>query len=119
MLSSLRRINSPTVDASTNKLTSPRHLHPSQIGAICHIETSEGHKVGLVKNLSLTGNITIMLPSQLFLLKNMLDKKVIDVQDIPATSLKNYTKVFLNGEWLGMTDNPRGLYEFEEEEIEW
>lgn len=26
-LSSLRRINSPTVDASTNKLTSPRHLH--------------------------------------------------------------------------------------------
>lgn len=33
-LSSLRRINSPTVDASTNKLTSPRHLHPSQIGPI-------------------------------------------------------------------------------------
>ena len=30
--SSLRRINSPTVDASTNKLTSPRHLHNSLIG---------------------------------------------------------------------------------------
>jgi len=30
--SSLRRINSPTVDTSTNKLTSPRHLHNSLIG---------------------------------------------------------------------------------------
>ena len=34
-LSSLRRINSPTVDASTNKLTNPRHLHPSSIGFNC------------------------------------------------------------------------------------
>ena len=34
-ISSLRRINSPTVDASTNKLTSPRHLHGSQIGFLC------------------------------------------------------------------------------------
>ena len=36
-ISSLRRINSPTVDASTNKLTSPRHLHNTQISAICYI----------------------------------------------------------------------------------
>lgn len=34
-LSSLRRINSPTVDASTNKLTSPRHLHGTSIGFCC------------------------------------------------------------------------------------
>lgn len=46
MLASLRRINSPTVDASTNKLTSPRHLHSSIVGPLCFIETSEGHKVG-------------------------------------------------------------------------
>ena len=35
MLASLRRINSPTVDASTNKLTSPRHLHSSIVGPLC------------------------------------------------------------------------------------
>ena len=34
-ISSFRRINSPTVDASTNKLTSPRHLHGTQIGFCC------------------------------------------------------------------------------------
>lgn len=42
MLSSLRRINSPTVDASTNKLTAPRHLNSSILGALCFIETSGG-----------------------------------------------------------------------------
>jgi DNA-directed RNA polymerase beta subunit len=36
-LSSLRRLNSPTVDASTNKLTSPRHLHGTSIGFCCHM----------------------------------------------------------------------------------
>jgi len=112
MLSSLRRINSPTVDASTNKLTSPRHLHPSQVGCICYIETSEGHKVGLVKNLSLMGNVTIMMPHQLYLLKSLIKNKIIDVQDVPPNKIINYTKVFINGEWMGLTDRPRELYDF-------
>lgn len=112
MLSALRRINSPTVDASTNKLTSPRHLHPTQIGPICYIETSEGHKVGLVKNLSLMGNVTIMMPSQIHLIKSLLADKLISVQDIPSNKLKNYTMVLLNGEWLGMTEEPLRLYNF-------
>lgn len=38
-ISALRRINSPTMDASNNKLTSPRHLHTTQIGPICFAET--------------------------------------------------------------------------------
>ena len=33
-LSALRRFNSPTIEAN-NKLTGPRHLHPSQIGPSC------------------------------------------------------------------------------------
>ena len=40
-LSSLRRLNSPTVDASTNKLTSPRHLHSTTIGPCCLTWDSE------------------------------------------------------------------------------
>lgn len=38
--------------------------------------------------------------------------KLIDIQDIPSNKIKNYTKVFLNGEWLGLTDQPRRLYNF-------
>lgn len=111
-LSSLRRINSPTVDASTNKLTSPRHLHPSQIGPICHVETSEGAKVGLVKNLSLMGNVTILMPSQIYIIRGLLADKLIDIQDVPPDQLKKYTKVFFNGEWVGLSNRPRDLYNY-------
>jgi DNA-directed RNA polymerase II subunit RPB2 len=39
----LRRVITPTVDASTNKMTSPRHLHNTQYGSMCPLETPEGH----------------------------------------------------------------------------
>ena len=38
----MRRIITPTVDASTNKMTSPRHLHNTQYGSLCPLETPEG-----------------------------------------------------------------------------
>lgn len=106
----IRRIHSPTQDAATNKLTPPRHIHGSQISNICYIETSEGHKVGLIKGLSLIANITIMLNNQIGLIKNILKGKLIDLNDISMCEYKNYTKVFLNGEWLGLTKNPREIY---------
>lgn len=109
-LSSLRRINSPTSDASTNKLTAPRHLHLSTIGYICYIETPEGPKVGMVKNLALMGNVTIMKKTQIPIIKMKINDYVIDLGDIPLNQFKKYTKIFLNGEWLGMTDKPNKLY---------
>ncbi|BCS82998.1 DNA-directed RNA polymerase subunit 2 [Cotonvirus japonicus] len=47
-LSYMRRVITPTVDASTNKLTSPRHLHNTQWGSMCPLETPEGLSVGSV-----------------------------------------------------------------------
>jgi len=38
----MRRVITPTVDASTNKMTSPRHLHNTQWGSMCPLETPEG-----------------------------------------------------------------------------
>ena len=108
--STLRRINSPTVDASTNKLTSPRHLHGTQIGFICPVETPEGHKVGLVKNLSMMGNVSIMIPSQINIIKKYLLDKIIDLRDISPSNIKKYTKVLFNGNWLGCTNKPNKLY---------
>ncbi|AYV85563.1 MAG: intein-containing DNA-directed RNA polymerase subunit 2 [Satyrvirus sp.] len=40
-LSYLRRVITPTVDAATNKMTSPRHLHNTQYGSMCPLETPE------------------------------------------------------------------------------
>ena len=98
------------MDASTNKLTAPRHLHPTQVGFVCVTETPEGIKVGLVKNLSLIGNITVMRSSQIYILKGKMMNRIIDIRDIPGDKVKNFTKVFLNGEWLGLTNNAIDLY---------
>lgn len=76
----------------------------------CPVETPEGHKVGLVKNLSMIGNITIMSMSQVNHIKSFLQGKLIDLNDIQPGYLNKYTKVFLNGEWLGLSKKPRKLY---------
>ena len=109
-ISSLRRVNSPSIDSSTSKLTKPRHLHPTQLGYICSVETPGGIKVGLVKNLSMIGNITIMRNSQIVILKSLLLDKVDDLRKVPITDISMYTKVFLNGELLGITDKAYDIY---------
>lgn len=102
--SSLRRINFLTSDAST-KLIGPRHLHPSQCSMICPVETPEGIKVGIVKHLSISTGVTIMHENQVHKIKMELDKlkKIKRVTDVPSYTITQYIKVFLNGEWLGLT----------------
>jgi len=111
-LSSLRRINSPAGDASTNKLTSPRHLHGTQVGFVCGTEVPEGHKVGLVKNLAIMANVTVELPTQRRIIKSYIADKITDIADIIPSEMKYQTKIFLNGEWLGLTNNGYELYIF-------
>lgn len=68
------------------------------------------HKVGLVKNLSLIGNVTIMKMSQIDVIKSHLKKRVVNIQDINPVDLKKYTRVLVNGEIIGFTEKPRELY---------
>jgi DNA-directed RNA polymerase II subunit RPB2 len=107
---SLRRVNAPTVDASTNKLTSPRHLHSSQVGFICPVETPEGIKVGLVKHLSMIGNITIPTDSNIIIDYIEENTNLIKLQDIHPLKLFDKTKIFLNGRWLGIIEKGYELY---------
>ena len=69
------------------------------------VQTPEHAKVGLTKHLSMIGSITIMSRDQYFLLKDYLVDKVIDTADVPVIELRNNSvyKVFLNGDWLGVT----------------
>lgn len=102
-ISFLRRVDTPGGDASTSKLTGPRHLHPSSVAFLCPVQTPEHAKVGLTKHLSLVGSISILQSSQLSLIKNYLKRKVINLRDISPSKINSLTKVFLNGEWLGVT----------------
>jgi len=109
-LSSLRRINSPTGDPATSKLIIPRYLHPSQIGFLCHCETPEGEKVGLVKNLSLIGSVTIIDSSEYNRVMKEIKNLTIGIHSIPSNELYKYTHVILNGYIVGFTDNPSEVY---------
>jgi DNA-directed RNA polymerase II subunit RPB2 len=109
-ISLLRRIDTPSGDSATGTLTGPRQLHPSSIRGCCPIQTPEHAKVGLTKHLSLLGNITIFYIEQVKIIKEFLNNKMINLDDIPTKKIKNYTKIFLNGEWLGLTLEPTSLF---------
>lgn len=74
------------------------------------VETPEHAKVGLVKHLSLIGSITVGLPSQVFIIKDYLKKYIINLGDIQPSKIRDYTKIFLNGDWLGVTDQMKAVY---------
>ena len=106
-----RKISSPSSSSNLNKTTAPRHVQPSQIGFVCVVATPEGKSVGLAKAMTLMASITLMRRTQIQLIKNFFREKLINIQDIPVDNMRHYTKVFLNGEWLGITDLPIELYE--------
>ena len=107
-LSYLSRIMTPTVDASNNKVINMRHVDSHCYGYIDSIETPEGHKVGLVKSLSLSALVSLNMPEQVELIKNILlnlpDELHIYKFDVNPIRFKQYTKIFINGDWVCLTD---------------
>lgn len=104
-LSNMRRINVPL--EKTNKMVEPHRLHNTQYGYICPFETPEGTNVGLVKNLALTAHVT----SDISLVENeriryIISGKIQLHDTIVLSDFYTKTRVFMNGEILGVTDNP-------------
>ena len=105
-LSHLRRINTP-IDKS-GKLIPPRKLHNTIWGFLCPAETPEGQSVGVVKNLSYMTHVTI--PTESESLYTYLRTRIKLIEDCNKMDLFNNTKVFINGCWLGVSDNPIQLF---------
>lgn len=104
-LSHLRRCNTPI--SREGKLSRPRQLHNTHWGLICPAETPEGLACGLMKNLSLMSCISV--GSSTDAIYNYLS----DVGSITCTgeldalnNIKDYTKVFVNGNWAGVSLYP-------------
>lgn len=107
-LSHLRRVNTP-IDKS-GKLIPPRKLHNTIWGFLCPAETPEGHSVGIVKNLSYMTSIT--LPSNSDPIYDYIESYLIKLDEVSTPyELFGKVKVFVNGCWKGVTDNPLELYE--------
>ena len=106
-LSHLRRINTPL--EKSGELIAPRKLHNTTWGFLCPAETPEGQSIGIVKNLSYLGHITI--PSNSSSLHEYIRPQVTSVDQVSAKELYDMVKVFVNGTWIGVAEKPHELYE--------
>lgn len=106
-LSHLRRVNTPI--EKTSKLVAPRKLHGTQYGYICPAETPEGGSVGAVKNLSLLTHISGYSDMQVVVdvVENM---EVLRVADTDPSDIFGYTQIFINGNWMFVTNKPHKIY---------
>jgi DNA-directed RNA polymerase II subunit RPB2 len=109
ILGFLRRVDSPSGDASSQKLTGPRQLHSSSLPFLCPVQTPEHAKVGVTKHFSLISTATIMSYDQYNMLRKLLSKKVKNLQDLTYLDIRKMFKVFLNGDWMGCIEEPNKL----------
>lgn len=105
-LSNMRRVIAP-IDRS-GKLIEPRTLHNTQWGGICPSETPEGASVGIVKNLALMASITEAC-STVPINGCLEENEVLGFDEIKPIDIKNYAKVFVNGNWRGIHKDPPKL----------
>ena len=106
-LSHLRRINTPL--EKSGELIDPRKLHGTTWGFLCPAETPEGQSIGVVKNIAYMAHITI--PTNSASLYEYVEPSILKVDDVASpTELFDKVKVFVNGIWLGVTEDPVQLY---------
>jgi DNA-directed RNA polymerase II subunit RPB2 len=105
-LSHLRRISTPT--DKSGKLVPPRKLHNTSWGFLCPAETPEGASVGIVKNISYMSHVTIQ--SNSMSVYDYVTPYIINIDTLKPIELFNKTKVFVNGSWIGITEDPKQLY---------
>ena len=107
-LSHLRRTNTPI--GRDGKLAKPRQLHNTHWGLVCPAETPEGQACGLVKNLSLMCYVSLGSPAnpiERFLIDRGME--LLEEFDIGQGGIADYTKIFVNGTWCGLSAEPKAL----------
>jgi len=105
-LSHLRRISTPT--DKSGKLIPPRKLHNTSWGFLCVAETPEGASVGIVKNLSYMTHVTIH--SNSLSIYEYIENYILKVHTLQPIEMFDKVKVFVNGAWIGITNEPENLY---------
>jgi DNA-directed RNA polymerase II subunit RPB2 len=105
-LSHLRRTNTPI--GRDGKIAKPRQLHNTHWGLVCPAETPEGQACGLVKNLALMCYVTVGTPSEP-IIEFMQQRNMELLEEYEPQRSPNATKVFVNGVWVGVHNDPAQL----------
>lgn len=106
-----RRIVTPTMDEKNSKISSMRHVHPSQVGFLCIVETPEGEKIGLVKNLALSASITTPDINAGYAVRMLLKslKEIKNMNEVQYDEYWKYFKVMVNGDYVGLVEDPKSV----------
>jgi len=74
----------------------------------CPSETPEGQSVGVVKNLSYMTHVTIYSDSSS--IYEYIEPNIESINKFKPNEMYKKVKVFINGCWVGITNEPRDLY---------
>jgi DNA-directed RNA polymerase II subunit RPB2 len=100
-ISHLRRINT----YGDMIMIGQRKLHPTQYGIICPVETPDGGNIGIKKHLTITGHITFGCDAEP-IIKLLLQLGVRKLENIRPKYVTNNCKIFINGKWVGIHNDP-------------
>ena len=103
-ISHLRKINLP-LDASA-KVIGPRLLNSSQWGYIDPVDTPDGGNIGLHKHMAISTFITSGSSGKPMIEWLRANTPMKILQECSAQYLSNTTKMIVNGNWVGVIDNP-------------
>jgi len=103
-ISHLRKINLP-MEASA-KVVAPRLLNSSQWGYIDPVDTPDGGNIGLHKHMSITTYITSGFSAFPLIKWLRVHTPMKVLSECSTEYLASNTKIFVNGNWIGVMDNP-------------
>jgi DNA-directed RNA polymerase II subunit RPB2 len=103
-ISHLRKIILPM--ESSSKAVGPHLLHTSQWGFIDPIDTPDGGNIGLHKHMALSCSITNGTSSVPLIKWLRLNAELKLLQECSRKILADSTKVFVNGNWVGVVSYP-------------
>lgn len=78
--------------------------NPSYWGKFCFLSTPDGEKCGLVKNLAVTAMISSLVRKPL--VDTFLSCGMKELEEIPVHEISGKDKIFLNGNLLGVCEDP-------------
>ena len=103
-ISHLRKINLP-MDSSA-KVVGPRLLNSSQWGFIDPIDTPDGGNIGLHKHLSISTYVTSGSSAHPIIKWIRANTPLKLVLECSPEQISNSSKLFVNGNWIGVIDTP-------------
>jgi DNA-directed RNA polymerase II subunit RPB2 len=109
-ISQMRKFNLP-LDASA-KVVGPRLLHSSQWGYIDPVDTPDGGNIGLHKHMAISTAVTSGFSVKQIIPWLRLHINLKLLQEFTPVMLSIFTKVFVNGVWIGSIEEPMKIIKY-------